>query len=387
MRKFFVHGLSALDLIQTVSELPKYAEKYKSNSVHVSIGGNAANASVALSRLGVKVFLSTVIGNDEVGNILKQKLLSENIDLSYTHYVDNFKTSISSIIIDKNGERLVLNNREFNDIAIKKNIDFEIFDGFLFDSRDIKNSIKILEWIKNIKKPKVLDAEENTTNELLNYFSHVVFSYQGLKSFIGIDNIERALKTFAQKTEFHTLVTNGEHGCYYIQDKIIKNIPAIKIKAVDTLAAGDVWHASFLFKLVKKYSLVNSIEFANYIASLKCKKFGGSSGSPFLYEINENFDLIQVLGNSFQGKKFNPVINQNTGFNLSILKAKRGKLENLKFSKPAIMFSQKGNWQINIDDFEIKLNYKDTISIPINTKVSIEVNENDESLLNCVTQI
>ena len=103
--------------------------------------------------------------------------------------------------------------------------------------------------------------------------------------------------------------------------------------------------------------------------------------------INENFDLIQVLGNSFQGKKFNPVINQNTGFNLSILKAKRGKLENLKFSKPAIMFSQKGNWQINIDDFEIKLNYKDTISVPINSNVSIEVNENEESLLNCVTQI
>ena len=147
MRKIFVHGLSALDLIHTVSDLPKYAEKYKSNSVYVSIGGNAANASVALSRLGVKVFLSTVIGNDEVGKILKQKLLSENIDLSYTHYIDNFKTSISSIIIDKNGERLVLNNREFNDIVIKNNIDYEIFDGFLFDSRDIKNSLKILECI------------------------------------------------------------------------------------------------------------------------------------------------------------------------------------------------------------------------------------------------
>ena len=136
-----------------------------------------------------------------------------------------------------------------------------------------------------------LDAEENTTNELLSYFSHVVFSYQGLKSFTGIDNIERALKTFAQETEFQTLVTDGEHGCYYIQDKMIQNIPAIKIKAVDTLAAGDVWHGAFLFELVKKSTLVNSIEFANYIASLKCKKFGGSSGSPFLYEINENVVL------------------------------------------------------------------------------------------------
>ena len=46
-----------------------------------------------------------------------------------------------------------------------------------------------------------------------------------------------------------------------------------------------------LFKLIKKSSLVNSIEFANYVASLKCKKFGGSSGTPFLSELKENFVL------------------------------------------------------------------------------------------------
>ena len=40
-----------------------------------------------------------------------------------------------------------------------------------------------------------------------------------------------------------------------------------------------------------------------------------------------------------------------------------------------------------IEDFKIKLNAKDTVSIPINSKVNIEINENEESLLNCVTQI
>ena len=45
-------------------------------------------------------------------------------------------------------------------------------------------------------------------------------------------------------------------------------------------------------------------------------------------KISENFNLIQVLGNTFQDKKFNPIINQNTGFNLSTLKSKKGKLEN-----------------------------------------------------------
>ena len=43
--------------------------------------------------------------------------------------------------------------------------------------------------IKNIKKPKLLDAEENTTSELITYFSHVVFSYQGLKGFTGLEGI------------------------------------------------------------------------------------------------------------------------------------------------------------------------------------------------------
>ena len=40
-----------------------------------------------------------------------------------------------------------------------------------------------------------------------------------------------------------------------------------------------------------------------------------------------------------------------------------------------------------IEDFGIKLNAKDTISIPVNSKVTIEINEQEESLLNCVTQI
>jgi len=104
-------------------------------------------------------------------------------------------------------------------------------------------------------------------------------------------------------------------------------------------------------------------------------------------KINDNFNLIQVLGDTFQDKNLNPVINQNTGFNLSILKAKKGKLENLKFLKPTIMFSQKGSWQIKIDDFLMKLNPRDTISIPINSQVNIEINDDEESLLNCVTQI
>ena len=164
-----------------------------------------------------------------------------------------------------------------------------MFDGFLFDSRDINNSIKILDQIKNVKKPKLLDAEENTTSELLTYFSHVVFSYQGLKSFTGLDDIESALIFISKRFNCKIFVTNGEYGCYYLNDNVLINIPATKIKPKDTLAAGDIWHGAFLLKLVSTNSLKKCIEFANHIASLKCKKFGGSSGAPFASEIKDDF--------------------------------------------------------------------------------------------------
>jgi hypothetical protein len=153
---------------------------------------------------------------------------------------------------------------------------------------------------------------------------------------------------------------------------------------LDAVHVTVVYHEDFdeFLERTKEWDehFKNNSELEKYIC-----KF--SDRTNYENKINENFNLIQILGDTFQGKKFNPIINQNTGFNLSTLKAKKGKLENLKFLKPTIMFSQKGSWQIKIDDFLMKLNPRDTISIPINSQVNIEINDDEESLLNCVTQI
>ncbi|MDC2971180.1 cupin domain-containing protein [Candidatus Pelagibacter sp.] len=178
---------------------------------------------------------------------------------------------------------------------------------------------------------------------------------------------------------------------------IITWVPSVLEKAKQTgmaLLNDNSLIDLFINEIPKNKSLLEPIsseeikKFDNYKLN-EIEKFICKFSDRINYEnkINENFNLIQVLGNTFQDKNFNPVINQNTGFNLSILKAKKGKLENLKFFKPAIMFSQKGSWQIKIDDFLIKLNPRDTISIPINSQVNIEINDDEESLLNCVTQI
>ena len=103
-------------------------------------------------------------------------------------------------------------------------------------------------------------------------------------------------------------------------------------------------------------------------------------------DLKNGIKLIQIIGSNFSDNKYNHLINHNTGFNLSILKAKKGLIEDLIFDKPTILFSQKGTWKVKIEKDEFNINSKDTFSLPLNTKVSISIDNNEECFLNCVSK-
>jgi gentisate 1,2-dioxygenase len=61
-------------------------------------------------------------------------------------------------------------------------------------------------------------------------------------------------------------------------------------------------------------------------------------------------------------------------------------LKDLVFDKPTILFSQKGNWKVKIEENEFNINSKDTFSLPLNTKVSVSIDNNEDCFLNCVSK-
>ena len=103
-------------------------------------------------------------------------------------------------------------------------------------------------------------------------------------------------------------------------------------------------------------------------------------------DLKNGIKLIQIIGSNFSDNKYDHLINHNTGFNLSILKAKKGLIEDLIFDKPTILFSQKGTWKVKIEKDEFDINSKDTFSLPLNTKVNISIDNNEECFLNCVSK-
>ena len=74
--------------------------------------------------------------------------------------------------------------------------------------------------------------------------THVAFSEQGLAETTGIDDPVSALEALAENASNWLAVTVGERGVYFLDNGAVVHEPAFRVDAVDTLAAGDVWHGA-----------------------------------------------------------------------------------------------------------------------------------------------
>ena len=141
-------------------------------------------------------------------------------------------------------------------------------------------------------------------------------------------------------------------------------------------------------KLLEPISNDQLKRFDNYNLS-EIEKFICKFKNQFKFEnnLNDEIKLIQIIGDQFCNQNYKPLISHTTGFNLSILKSMNGKIEDLIFKEPTILFSQKGLWSIKVGKDDFKINSKDTFSVPLNTKLSISVEDIEDCYLNCVSKI
>jgi sulfofructose kinase len=61
-------------------------------------------------------------------------------------------------------------------------------------------------------------------------------------------------------------------------------VAAPAVKAVDTIGAGDNFHAAFALALKKGFDLHQAVKLSVAVASLSCREFGGRNGIPKMKE-------------------------------------------------------------------------------------------------------
>jgi sulfofructose kinase len=287
-------GIIVLDEVFRVEEFPQPDGKVQAKGFFVVNGGCAANAAVAIARLGGRAALAGPLGGPEGedgnGDRVLKALLRENVDCTFCQRIDGMATALSAIFMDARGDRTIVTYRDERVAATKpKDPDAIVAnaDAVLADNRYPDFVLPICEAARRRKLPVLIDGDRPTVEDdpLFRLATHVIFSSECLRGTTGVTDLGDGLKRIAKKTGAFLAVSNGPGDIIYLDNGALRGAPVFKITAVDTLGAGDAFHGGFLLALAEGQSVTEAMRFGAAVAGLKCTRIGGSAGAPTRAEV------------------------------------------------------------------------------------------------------
>jgi sulfofructose kinase len=285
-RRVICIGHAALDRIYRIEAFPAAPTKVRALE-HIEVGGGmAANASVAIARLGGKVELWSRVGDDSAGQIIKAGLKAEKVDVRYIQVFDGARSSTSAIIVDDKGERLIVNQRDTNMPSSTSWLPLERVkdaDAVLGDVRWLEGLRALFTEARARGVPTVLDADlgaREALPEILRLTDYAIFSAPSLREFHPEGTDAERLEKVLQLGCLHAGVTLGADGYQWRERGGEGHMPAPKVDPVDTTGAGDAFHGAFALMLAEGKPTLECARAAAATAAAKCTRIGGRAGLP-----------------------------------------------------------------------------------------------------------
>ncbi len=277
-----------------VDKFPDAGSKVQASEFLITSGGQAGNAAVAAARLGGAVSFAGPLGddNDEFARRIVESLRREKIDCSNSVRVLGATSSVSLILIDAAGEKMIATRRDqgLSDIAPANAAEaVATADVVVLDNRYPNFVIPVCQAAAARGIPRVLDLDRaaEPNDPLLLACSHVIASAEALRGGTAAKDLRQALRKLGEGFKGFLAFTDGADGVYWLEDGEVRHMSAFKVKAVDTLGAGDVFHAAFAFHLVETSDLIAAMRFAGAAAGIKCTRFGGLMGAATRAEVDD----------------------------------------------------------------------------------------------------
>lgn len=290
-------GALTMDTIFRLDRLPSGPGKFIPLEAVEIAAGMASSAAATIARLGGDVALWASVGEDDIGLRVVSELTAEDVDCTNVRRVEGARSAFSSIFVDAAGERMIV---PFYDPALLSAPDIMPpiadgeFDVVMTDVRWPLAAAQALKAAQTAGVRGVLDADTaslETLEMLLPLASHIVASEPAAERVTGESDPERATVALAAlygRDGAFIAVTGGERGCFWYDELEgeVRYMPAFSVNAVDTLAAGDVFHGAFAWGLARGYPIYQIMRFASAAAAIKCTRFGGRRGAPTKAEVD-----------------------------------------------------------------------------------------------------
>lgn len=275
-------GHAAYDVTMTVDRHPGSDEKCSATSMVACGGGPAANAAVAVARLGGKSGFLGYLGTDHFGARHYEELVREGVDVAGV-VRGQHPTPLSAVLVKPDGTRTVVNHKAQTPSLFPGQVDLSRLAPkvILLDGHEPELAVAVLGRASALGARTVLDAGSvrRGTLDILGAVDFVIASRRFAVDFAAGEDPLAALRHLSRHAVW-AAVTLGDAGVVWVEDSGAKTLRAHAIEAVDTTGAGDVFHGAFALAIARGALPSRAIRFANAAAALACTRLGARPGIP-----------------------------------------------------------------------------------------------------------
>lgn len=294
--KILCIGHAAYDITIPLEEYPKENTKNRVPELVECGGGPSSNGAYLLGKWGMDVTFAGIVGEDLYGKRIKEELERVHVNTKYLEMSKEHKTTSSFIIANKKiGSRTILTYRPSSMKMTPIKLDFTP-DVILFDGQEAELTKTYLKEYPNAIS--IIDAGRPTEEiiELAKMSSYVVCSKEFAETVSGIpicyENMETLVQLFHKMEEVfkgNIVVTLESKGCLYKYQGKVKVMPSIKVKALDSTGAGDIFHGAFTYGIANQFDYEDIIKIANIAGGISVTKVGGRNSVPTKEEMKKLF--------------------------------------------------------------------------------------------------
>lgn len=288
-----VVGSSNTDLVVQVPELPRAGATMLGGDLLTLAGGKGANQAVAARRAGAVVYFIGCLGRDNFGDQALANLAAEGIYLDYVYRTGDAPSGVALIAVATNGQNSIV-------VAPGANTRLEPGDidraAPVFARADLV--VAQLEVPLAAVRHALTCARERGVSTLLNpapaqpldadllgVVDVLICNETEAEALTGLPvadaaQAEGAARALGERGPRLVILTRGAEGALLAEGTTIQQVPAFRVQAVDTTAAGDAFIGTLACELARSHTPLEAAHYASAAAALSVQRMGAQASLP-----------------------------------------------------------------------------------------------------------
>lgn len=300
MNKIVVLGSTNTDMVVKSARIPAPGETILGGRFLMNPGGKGANQAVAAARLGGDVVFIAKVGDDLFGREARSLFAKEGIRTEHVFTDPNEPSGVALIMVDDKGENCIAVASGANGTLSPADLEAARGEieraGLLLMQLEtpVETVLCAAQWAAAKGVPVVLNPAPacKLPDELFACLSMITPNETEAELLTGIKvnndaSAEAAAQALCVKGVKRVVLTLGAKGAFVYADGRGARVPAVKVEAVDTTAAGDVFNGALAVALTEDRPLAAAVSFAAKAAAISVTRMGAQASAPYRNEIKD----------------------------------------------------------------------------------------------------